>query len=159
MPASSIELALRGDERRLVQLEFAGGQLPQPAVGDVAILTQQAHALLGIERDRGGAAGMMHDVKFGAMAVRQHDLIDGDVDHASAKLAGLFKASSRKRSGAARVRTSENCGARSSALQAIAARRLLKYSRPRMAAAQHLEKLNARKERRLRTAKRSRKRA
>ena len=40
------QLALRGIQRRLVGLELAAGQLPQPAVGDIAVLPQQADAQL-----------------------------------------------------------------------------------------------------------------
>jgi hypothetical protein len=54
-------------------------------------LTQQTHALVGIERDHGGAAGVVHHIKLGVMSVWQHDLIDGHVHDASAKVTGALE--------------------------------------------------------------------
>src|SRR5207302_719231 len=87
--ARSCELALCGEERRLVGLELAGGQLPQPAAGDIAILPQEAHASLLVQGDRGGTTRMMHDLEERAVAVREQHLVGGDADDPSAEVQGL----------------------------------------------------------------------
>jgi hypothetical protein len=102
------ELALRGHERLFVRLELSGRQFPEPPAGDVAILTQEAHARLRIERDHRSASGVMHDIKLGAMAVRQYDFVDRDVHNASAKVIGAaLQAHARKPSDAGSPRTGE----------------------------------------------------
>jgi hypothetical protein len=82
------KFALRGHERLLVRLELSGRQLPEPAAGDVTILTQETYARLRIERDHRRASGMVHDIKLCTMAVRQYDFVYGDVHDASAKVIG-----------------------------------------------------------------------
>ncbi len=89
-PASSAQLAPRGSERRLARLELAGRQLPQPAVGHVAVLAQQAHAQLPHPGPRGRAAGVMYHFQQCAVPVGQHHLIGGHPDDASGEVQGLL---------------------------------------------------------------------
>ncbi len=82
------ELALCGRERWLVRFELARGQLPYIAARCVSMLTQQANAVLVVERDDGGATRMVDNLELRAMAIRQGDVVDGHRDHTAAKLRG-----------------------------------------------------------------------
>ena len=84
------QLALRRNEGWLVGLELAGGELPQPPAGDVAVLAQQAHALLVIDGDNRRAARMMHDLELGPIPVGENDLIGGHGDDASTEMDRLL---------------------------------------------------------------------
>ncbi len=85
------ELTLRGVQRRLVRLELSRGQLPEPAAGGVTILAQQAHALLIVDRHGGCAAGMVHDLESGTMAVRKRHFVDRERDHAATEMSRAFQ--------------------------------------------------------------------
>src|SRR5580700_9599040 len=80
------ELAPCSLERRLIRLELARGQLPNPALRDVAVLPQQTHARLAVDRDYDGAPRMVHHLELGVRTVGQRHFIDRDVDHPTAEV-------------------------------------------------------------------------
>ena len=72
------QLAFGRFERRLVGLELAGGQLPDPAVGDIAILPEKTNPLLRIHGHHGRPSGMVNDIERGPVAVWENDFVGGD---------------------------------------------------------------------------------
>src|SRR5690606_38582691 len=65
------QLALRGLQRRLAVVDLACGQLPDVAVRSVAELSQEAHAIVSVERYDRGTARVMNDLELGHVAVRK----------------------------------------------------------------------------------------
>jgi predicted kinase len=53
-------------------------------------LPQQAHSLLRIDGHHRGASWMMDHLQLGPIAIRQHDLVGGDRNNATAELESLF---------------------------------------------------------------------
>jgi hypothetical protein len=52
----------------------------------MAMLTEQTHFPILVDRDHGGAAGMVNDLQAGAMPVRERDIVDRDRDYPTAEL-------------------------------------------------------------------------
>src|SRR5688572_14091289 len=77
------ELAARGIEWRLAIVDLAGGQFPDPTVDGVTKLAQQADAIVGVERNHRGAAGMADDFEIRDRAVRQLHALDVHFDDAA----------------------------------------------------------------------------
>ena len=102
------QLPARGGLWGLARLELAGGQLVDVTARGVAELAQQADAVLGIDGDHGGAAGMPHDLERNTNSCRQLDLVDAHLDHASAEDFISFEQHARSVLDAAR---SGNCRA------------------------------------------------
>jgi predicted kinase len=84
------ELASRGFERRLIGLELAGGELPDPATRDVAVLPEKADPLLGIQRDDGGSSGMVNDIERRAVTIRKNDFVGSDRNHSPGVVKSLL---------------------------------------------------------------------
>ena len=84
------ELAPGGFERRLIGLELAGRELPDPALRDVAVLPEKADLLLGIERDDGGSSGMVNDIERRAVTIRKNDFVGGDRNHSPGVVKSLL---------------------------------------------------------------------
>ena len=84
------QLPLRGLERWLVGLEFPGGQLPDPAVGHVSVLPQEAYPLLGVEGDNRSAAWMVNDLEQRSVSIGKDDVIGGDRNDSPAKVNSLI---------------------------------------------------------------------
>lgn len=83
------ELAFRGFERWLAGLQFPGGQLPDPAAGDVAVLPQEAYPPLRIDGDNRSAARVVNDLERRSMSIGEDDLIGGDRNDSPAKVNSL----------------------------------------------------------------------
>jgi hypothetical protein len=88
-PSFFCQLPLRGLEGWLVGLEFPGGQLPDPAVGYISVLPQEAYAPLGIEGDDAGAARVVDDLERRSMSIGKDDVIGGDRNDPPAKVNSL----------------------------------------------------------------------
>jgi len=72
------ELASSGFERRLIGLELARGKLPDPAIRDVAVLSEKADPLLGIQRDDGRSSRMVNDIERRPVTIWKNDFIGCD---------------------------------------------------------------------------------
>ena len=84
------ELTLRRDERRLVGLQLPRRQLPDPSFRHVAILPEQAHAVLCIDGHHRGPARVVNDFQLSPIPIRQNHLVSGNRDDATTKLKRLL---------------------------------------------------------------------
>jgi len=84
-PGLLAKLTLGAGERFLAGLELPGRDLPQLGSDRMAVLANEKDLMFGDERDDGCSARMMHELTIGSPTAGQFDLIDGNVDQASAE--------------------------------------------------------------------------
>ncbi len=90
-PGLLCQLAPCSQLRFFGRLQFSGGQLPDPAVGNIAVLTQQAYLLQVVERDDGCAAGMVDHLELRVSTVGQDDLVHRNADDATLVVQGAVE--------------------------------------------------------------------
>ncbi len=76
-PATGSPAYLSGDSMGLgitkhLGAEEAGGNLPQPAIGRITVLANQAHTGFLVHRQRPGAAGVTNDLQRFPLSVGKH---------------------------------------------------------------------------------------
>ena len=84
------ELTLCRDKRGLVGFQLARRQLPDPSFRHVAILPEQAHAVLCIDGHYRSPAGVVNDFQLSPIPIRQNHLVSGNRDDATTKLKRLL---------------------------------------------------------------------
>ena len=86
LPCFLGEFTTRGFNRRLPMVYLARRQFPEPSLGRVAVLIQQADAPLSIQRDDGCASRVVRDFEVCASAIRQKHAFDVDGENPSLEL-------------------------------------------------------------------------
>ena len=72
-----------GGQRLLALFPLAGGDLQQRAAEGVAVLPHQQHAAVILQRQNAHAAGMLHHLPHGGIAVGQQHLVPPHADDAA----------------------------------------------------------------------------